>query len=82
MGEVADDQFFNKCSARCSRTGNLKIIKHLAAADRVKVSGVSLSHLIRNEQIHRMAGTNEDVTMRMKKNVFSWFGHVERMRER
>ena len=26
-----------------------------------------------------MAGTSEAVTMRMKKNVLSWFGHVERM---
>ena len=26
-----------------------------------------------------MAGTSEDVMVRMKKNVFSWFGHVERI---
>ena len=26
-----------------------------------------------------MAGTSEDVTVRMKKNALSWFGHVERM---
>ena len=26
-----------------------------------------------------MTGTSEDVTVRMKKNVLSWFGHVERM---
>ena len=26
-----------------------------------------------------MAGTSEGVTVRMKKNVLSWFGHVERM---
>ena len=26
-----------------------------------------------------MAGTREDVTVRMKKNVVSWFGYVERM---
>ena len=31
------------------------------------------------EKIHRMAGTSEDVTIRMMKNVLSWFGHVERM---
>ena len=24
-----------------------------------------------------MAGTSENVTVRMKKNVLSWFGHVE-----
>ena len=26
-----------------------------------------------------MAGTSEDVTVRMKKNVLRWFGYVERM---
>ena len=26
-----------------------------------------------------MTGTSEDVMVRMKKNVLSWFGHVERM---
>ena len=26
-----------------------------------------------------MAGASEDVTVIMKKNVLSWFGHVERM---
>ena len=26
-----------------------------------------------------MAGTCEDVTVRMKKNMLSWFGHIERM---
>ena len=26
-----------------------------------------------------MAGTKEDVTVTMKKNVLSWLGHVERM---
>ena len=26
-----------------------------------------------------MADTSEDVTVRMKKNALSWFGHVERM---
>ena len=43
------------------------------------ICGVSLADRIRNEEIHRMAGTNEDVTVRMKKNVLSWLGHVERM---
>ena len=36
--------------------------------------------IIRNEEIHRMAGISEYVMVRMKKNVLSWFGHVERMR--
>ena len=44
-----------------------------------RICGVSLADRIRNEEVHRMAGTNEDVTVRMKKNVLSWFGHVERM---
>ena len=26
-----------------------------------------------------MAGTSEDITVRMKKNVLRWFGHVKRM---
>ena len=26
-----------------------------------------------------MAGTSENVTVRIKKNELSWFGHVERM---
>ena len=43
-----------------------------------RICGVSLADRIRNEEIHRMAGTSEDVTVRMK-NVLSWFGHVERM---
>ena len=33
-----------------------------------------------SEKVHKMAGTSEDVTVRMKKKkVLSWFGHVERM---
>ena len=30
-------------------------------------------------EIHGMAGNSEDVTVRMKKYVFCWFGHVERI---
>ena len=44
-----------------------------------RICGVSLADRIRNEEVHRMAGTNEDVTVRMQKNVLSWFGHFERM---
>ena len=43
-----------------------------------RICGVSLADRIRNEEIHRMAGTSEDVTVRMKKNVLNCFGHVER----
>ena len=46
-----------------------------------RMCGVSLADRICNQEIHRMAGTSEDVTVRMKKNVLSWFGHVERMRD-
>ena len=41
-----------------------------------KICRVSLADRIRNE-IHRMTGTSEDVTVRIKKNVLSWFGHVQ-----
>ena len=44
-----------------------------------RIYGVSLADRIRNEEVHRMAGTSEDVPVRMKKNVLSWFGHVEQM---
>ena len=44
-----------------------------------RICGVSLADRIHNEEVHRMAGTSEDVTVRMKKNTLSWFGHVERM---
>ena len=44
-----------------------------------KISGVSLADWIRNEEVHSMAGTREDVMVRM--NVVSLFGHVERMRD-
>ena len=47
------------------------------------ICGVSLADRIRNDEVHRMAGTtSENVTMRMKKNVLRWFGHVERMSEK
>ena len=37
---------------------------------------------IRNKEMHRVAGTGKDVTVRMKKNVFRWFGLVERMSDK
>ena len=44
------------------------------------ICGVSLANQIHNKEIHRMAGSSEDVTVRMKKNLFSLlFGYVERM---
>ena len=36
-----------------------------------RICGVSLADRIRNEEIHKMANTSEDVTVGMKKNVFS-----------
>ena len=45
-----------------------------------RICGVSLADGIRNEEIHRMTGTSEYVTVGMK-NVFSWFGHVKRISE-
>ena len=34
-----------------------------------RICGVSLADRIRNEEVRRMAGTSEDVMVRMKKNV-------------
>ena len=45
------------------------------------ICGVRLADRIGNEEVHRMAGTSEDIKVRMKKNVLSWFGHVERMND-
>ena len=42
-----------------------------------RICGVSLAGRIRNEEILRMAGTSEDVTVRMKKSVLRWFGHKD-----
>ena len=39
----------------------------------------SLADRIRNEKIHRMAIITQDVMVKMKKNVLSRLGHVERM---
>ena len=44
-----------------------------------RICEVSWAKWIRNEEVHRMAGTSEDVSVRMKTNVLIWFGHVERM---
>ena len=44
-----------------------------------RICGVSLANRICNEEIQRTAGTSEDVTVRMKNNVLSWLGYVERM---
>ena len=44
-----------------------------------RICRVSFIDRIRNEEVHKMAGTCGNVTVRMKKNVLSWFGHVERM---
>ena len=43
------------------------------------ICGVSLADRIDNEEVHRIAGTSDDITLRLKKNVPSWLGHVERM---
>ena len=43
------------------------------------ICGVSLDDRISNQEVHRMAGTRGDVTVRIKNNVLSSFGHVERM---
>ena len=40
---------------------------------------ISLDNRIHNEDIHRMTGISEDVTVKMKKNLLSWFGSVKRI---
>ena len=42
---------------------------------------IVVSKRIRNKEIHKMASTSEDVTVEMKKNMVSCFGHVDRMIE-
>ena len=44
-----------------------------------RICGVNLADRIHNEEIHRLAGTSEDLTVRKNKNVLSWFGHFGRM---
>ena len=45
-----------------------------------RICGVSSAERIRNEEIHRIADTRKNVTVKMKKKHKKWFGHVERMR--
>ena len=40
-----------------------------------RICGASLADRIRDEEIHNMAGTSKDVTVRMKNNVLRWFRH-------
>ena len=44
-----------------------------------RICGFSLADRIHDKEIHRMARTSEDVTVRMRKNVLGWLGYVERM---
>jgi hypothetical protein len=44
--------------------------------------GVKLSDSVRNEVIREECGVKEDVVTKIEKNMFRWFGHVERMDER
>ena len=44
-----------------------------------RIRGVSLADRIRIKEIHRITGTSEHVVVKMKKNVLSWFGQVERI---
>jgi hypothetical protein len=46
------------------------------------MTGVKLSDRVRNEVIREECGVKEDVVTKFKKNMFRWFGHVERMNER
>ena len=44
-----------------------------------RICGVRLADRIRNEEIYRMVDTSEDVTVKLKKNVLNWFGHIGQM---
>ena len=44
-----------------------------------RICGVSLAGRVCNEELHRMAGTNADVTVIMKKNVLNWYRLVEKV---
>ena len=41
--------------------------------------GVSRMNIVRNEEIHRRAGIEIELTSRADQRVLRWFGNVERM---
>ena len=43
--------------------------------------GVSQRDRVRNEEVHRRAGKERELTSRAVQRVLRWFGHVERMDE-
>ena len=63
-----------------SETWVLQRKKKANAVEMLSLRDRNLTDRIPNKEIHiQMAGTREDVTVRMKKNLLRWFGHVERM---
>ena len=45
----------------------------------VKFGEVSRMDRVRNEDVHRRAGIENDLSSRADQRVLRWFGHVERM---
>jgi hypothetical protein len=62
--------------------------KHISRVNAVEMRalrsmiGVKLTDRVRNEVIREECGMKEDVVTKIEKNMFRWFGHVERMDER
>ena len=46
-----------------------------------RLIGVSRMDRVRNEEVHRRAGIERELTSRADQRVSRWFGHVERMDE-
>ena len=44
-----------------------------------RICGVSKAYQVRNEKLHRISDTSEDIAVRVKKNMLSGFCHAERM---
>ena len=71
--------WYRRCDTAAEQKKNERKMNAVEIRSLRRICGVSLAHRIRNEEVHRMADTSEDVTVRKKKKMFSWFGHVEQM---
>ena len=52
----------------------MKFLRHLVGVSR-------MDRVRRNEEVHRRAGIERELTSRADQRVLRWFGHVERMDE-
>ena len=64
-------QYVNESHEKIGHTYIDAVIRQRKVGITEEVSGVSLADRIANEDIHRMADTSEDVTVKMKKTVLS-----------